>query len=155
MNKLTAFLLSSVFLFGAVACNNNDVAKTDEAAPDSVNAPVKAPEAEEVKEARKDAENQTRQAQLESDIRAREQRNNMSLSGEKVRDDDNLASEVRDKLEANIPGGLLTVKAEDGVVTVAGTVPNTEKLAAIDNLAKEIKGVKAVKLNVKVAPVTQ
>ena len=155
MNKVTAFTLSGVLLFGAVACNPNDVAKTDEAAPDSVSAPVKAPEAQEVKEARKDAENQTRQAQLESDIRAREQRNNMSLDGQQVRDDDNLASEVRGKLEANIPRGLLSVKAEDGVVTVAGTVPNTEKLAAIDNLAKEIKGVKAVKLNVKVAPVTQ
>jgi osmotically-inducible protein OsmY len=41
------------------------------------------------------------------------------------------------------------------VVTVAGTVPNAEKLAMIDNLAKEIKGVNAVKLNVKVAPATQ
>ena len=65
MNKVTAFTLSGVLLFGAVACNPNDVAKTDEAAPDSVSAPVKAPEAQEVKEARKDAENQTRQAQLE------------------------------------------------------------------------------------------
>ncbi len=155
MNKLTAFTLSSVLLFGAVACNTNDVAKTDEAAPDSVSNTVKTPEAEEVKEARQDAENQTRQAQLESDIRAREQRNDMGINGQQVRDDDNLASEVRGKLEANIPGGLLTVKAEDGVVTVAGTVPNAEKLAMIDNWAKEIKGVKTVKLNVKVAPVTQ
>lgn len=79
----------------------------------------------------------------------------MGFSGEKVRDDDNLASEVRGKLEANIPGSLLTVKAENGVVTVAGTVPNAEKLATIDNLAKEIKGVKTVKLNVKVAPASQ
>ncbi|MEW5859933.1 MAG: BON domain-containing protein [Cyanobacteriota bacterium] len=110
---------------------------------------------DEVKEARQDAENQTRQAQLESDIRAREQRNNMGLSGDKVRDDDNLASEVRGKLEANIPGSLLTVKAENGVVTVAGTVPNAEELATIDTLAKEIKGVNAVNLNVKVAPATQ
>jgi hypothetical protein len=117
MNKITAFTLSGVLLFGAVACNNNDVAKTDEAAPDSVSGPVKTPEAEEVKEARKDGENQTRQAQLESDIRAREQRNNMGINGQQVRDDDNLASEVRDKLEANIPGGLLTVKAKDGIVT--------------------------------------
>ena len=54
MNKVTAFTLSGVLLFGAVACNPNDVAKTDEAAPDSVSAPVKAPEAQEVKEARKD-----------------------------------------------------------------------------------------------------
>jgi len=155
MNKLTAFTLSGVLLFGAVACNTNDVAKTDEAAPDSVSNTVKTPEAEEVKEARKDAENQTRQAQLESDIRAREQRNDMGINGQQVRDDDALESEVRDKLEANIPGGLLTVEAEDGIVTVAGTVLNAEKLAMIDNLAKEIKGVKTVKLNVKVAPVSQ
>ena len=155
MNKVTAFTLSGVLLFGAVACTNNDVAKTDEAAPDSVSAPVKTPEREEVKEARKDAENQTRQAQLESDIRAREQRNNMGINGQKVRDDDALESEVRDKLEANIPGGLLSVDAKDGVVTIAGTVSNAEKLATIDNLAKEIQGVKAVKLNVKVAPVKQ
>ena len=29
MNKVTAFTLSGVLLFGAVACNPNDVAKTD------------------------------------------------------------------------------------------------------------------------------
>ncbi|MEW5859932.1 MAG: hypothetical protein AB1861_21525 [Cyanobacteriota bacterium] len=44
MNKLATFLLSSVFLSGAVACNTNDVAKTNEAAPDSVSAPVTTPE---------------------------------------------------------------------------------------------------------------
>jgi BON domain len=56
-----------------------------------------------------------------------------------------LESQVRSKLEANIPNGALAVKAkENGTVTVSGTVVNQDQLAKIAPLAKEIKGVTAV-----------
>jgi hyperosmotically inducible protein len=46
----------------------------------------------------------------------------------------------------------LTVDAEKGDVTVVGTVPTQEQLSKIPTLAQEIKGVKSVKVNGKVAP---
>ena len=63
-----------------------------------------------------------------------------------------LATEVRDKLEANIPNGHITVDAKkDGTVTVAGTVAEKSQLDKIPTLTKQIKGVKNVVINVTVA----
>ena len=64
-----------------------------------------------------------------------------------------IASEVRSKLEANIPNGQLTVDASrDGTVTVVGTVPVADQLKKIDRLTREIKGVKNVIVKATVAP---
>jgi hypothetical protein len=142
MKKLTTLLLSSVLIFSAAACSNN--AKTSADAPDSTKASPEAPKASDVQTDQKDAQSKVRRDQLNSDIRSREQRNNATGGGTKRAEGD-LASEVRSKLEANIPNGQLTVKADDnGTVTVAGTVPKQEQLAKIEPLAKQIKGVKAV-----------
>jgi osmotically-inducible protein OsmY len=93
-----------------------------------------------------------RRDQLNSDIRANEQRND-ATNGDMNRADGDLSSEVRSKLEANIPNGNLTVDAKDGAVVVSGTVPTQEQLDKIEPLAKEIKGVMNVNVAAKVAPV--
>jgi hypothetical protein len=150
MNKLTPILLSGILLFGAAACSEG--AKTSADAPNSTteNSPSP-PQAEAVKKTESDAKNPIRQAQANSDIRAREQRNNVT-GGDAIRAEGDLKSEVSSKLEVNIPKGLLTVEAKDGVVTVGGTVPNQTDLAKIEPLAKEIKGVTQVNVTAVVAP---
>lgn len=159
MKKLTTFVLSGILLFGVAACSND--AKTSADAPNSAESPAaetttQAPDTETVKERQEDAEGETRRKQLNSDIRAREERNNALNKGSaENRDDDNLASEVRSKLEANIPNGALVVDAEEGAVTVSGTVPKQEQIAKIEPLAKQIKGVKSVTVKAAVAPPTQ
>ncbi|BAY42728.1 transport-associated protein [Scytonema sp. HK-05] len=145
MKKLTPFLISCVLVFGATACQNP--AKTTADAPDTATKPVtQAPSPEATEAALKDAQSETRRNQLNADIRAREQRNNTFNDGKATnRSPNNLESEVRSKLEANIPNGHLTIAAaEDGTVTVSGTVVNKDQIAKIDRLAKEIKGVKQV-----------
>lgn len=152
MKKLTSVIVSSLLLFGAVACGNN-TAKTSDAAPDNPStAPSEAPSAQATQAAQKDAQSQTRRNQLNSDIRAREQRNNGFNDGSGAnRSEDAIASEVRSKLEANIPNGHLTVKADKGgTVTVGGTVTNQQQLAKISPLAKQIKGVTKVVVDAKV-----
>lgn len=148
MNRVTSFLLSSVLLFGAAAC---DTARTSTQAPDSVDGNVE--NAGQVEETKEDASNKIRQDQLNADIRAREQRNDI-IGDQTKRDDSDLESEVRAKLEANIPRGKLTVDAKDGAVTVVGTVPDQKEYETIEPLAKEILGVKSVKTDVKVVPPT-
>jgi len=149
MKKITILLLSGVLLFGAVACGN---AKTSADAPDSTKDAPATPKAEDVKTDTKDAQSETRRKQLNSDIRASEQRNDALNSGSAAdRSDNNLESEVRSKLEANIPGGQLTVKSEKAMVTVAGTVSKQDQLAKIEPLAKQIKGVKGVTVKATVA----
>jgi osmotically-inducible protein OsmY len=148
MKKLTIFLLSSVLLFGAAACSDN--AKTSADAPDSTQATPEAPKAESVQKTKQDATDETRRRQLNADIKAREERNNIT-GGDTKRADGDLKSEVRSKLEANLPDSQLTVEAEDGVVVVAGTVLKQEQLAKIEPLAKQIKGVKTVNVKATVA----
>jgi osmotically-inducible protein OsmY len=150
MNKLTPILLSGILLFGAAACS--DGAKTSADAPNSTTENTDSPPpAETVQKTQGDATSDIRKAQANSDIRAREQRNNVT-GGDAIRADGDLESEVRSKLEVNITKGALTVEAEDGVVTVGGTVPNQTDLAKIERLAKEIKGVKQVNVTAVVAP---
>jgi osmotically-inducible protein OsmY len=148
MKKLMTFVLSGVLLFGAAACSN--AAKTSPEAPDSTQASPEAPEADEVKKDQQDAQSKTRRDQLNSDIRAREQRNDVA-GGDTNKADSDLASEVRSKLEANIPNGQLVVAAKDGAVTVTGTAPQQAQIAKIESLAKEIKGVKTVNVKATVA----
>ncbi|HEY9608410.1 BON domain-containing protein [Allocoleopsis sp.] len=150
MKKLTTFLLSGVLLFGAAACTNN--AKTAADAPNTTEASPTTPTQEAAKDAQQDAQSQTRRDQLNADIRAREQRNNVT-GGDTKRAEGDLESEVRSKLEANIPNGQLVVKAEDnGTVTVSGTVPTKAQLDKIPTLTKQIKGVKGVNVKATVAP---
>ena len=149
MKKITTFLLSGVLLFGAVACGN---AKTSADAPNSTQEAPATPKAEDAQATKDDGQAETRRKQLNADIKAREERNNTLNAGSpENRSDDDLESQVRSKLEANIPQGQLTVKSEKGVVTVAGTVPKQDQLAKIDTLAKEIKGVKSVSNKATVA----
>lgn len=151
MNKLITLLLGSTLLFGAVACDN---ARTSADAPDSVDDGAVVEDPMEVEETLEDANSEIRQDQLNSDIRAREQRND--LFGEQTeRDDSDLESEVRAKLEANIPRAKLTVDAEDGNVEIVGTVPSQEEYETIQPLAEEILGVKTVTMEVEVLPSTE
>jgi osmotically-inducible protein OsmY len=149
MKKFGTILISLLLLFGAIACDNT--AKTSETAPNP-NEAAQRPDVATTEAAREDAQSELRRRQLNADIRAREERN-LVTGDETSRAAADLASEVRSKLEANIPGGQLTVNAtENGRVTVGGTVNNQEQLAKIAPLAKQIKGVKNVVVNATVAP---
>jgi hyperosmotically inducible protein len=150
MKKLTALLLGGFLMVGAVACSD---AKTSSNAPNTANDQAKAPDTSTAQTNQNDATNTTRKKQLESDIRAHEQRNN-TTGGDAKRSDGDLESEVRDKLEANLPASQLTVKAKDGAVAIAGTVPTQEQLGKIEPLAKQIKGVQNVDVKATVAPAT-
>lgn len=162
MKKLSALLLSSALLLGAVGCSNDAKTATDADSGSQATAPntsteaspsasPQAPSADSAQDTQKDATSEVRKDQLNADIRAREQRND-ATGGDADRADGDLASEVRSKLEANLPASKLAVDAKDGAVAVSGTVPTQEQLSKIDKLAKEIKGVKSVKVEAKVAP---
>lgn len=150
MKKLTTLLLSGVLLFGSVACSN--ASKTSADAPDSTKDAPATPKAEDAQTTKNDAQSETRRKQLNADIKAREERNNTLNGGSaENRSDKALASEVRSKLEANLPQSALTVESDKGVLTVAGTVPKQEQLAKIKTEAQKIKGVKSVNVTATVA----
>ncbi|MEM8675113.1 MAG: BON domain-containing protein [Cyanobacteria bacterium P01_G01_bin.67] len=151
MNRLTGFLLGSTLLFGTVAC---DVARTSADAPTEVDEDATVENATEVEDTLEDATSEVRQDQLTSDIRAREQRNDI-IGDQEVRDDSDLESEIRAKLEANIPRAKLTVDAEEGNVAIIGTVPSQKEYDSILPLAQEVTGVNEVNMEVEVMPATE
>lgn len=148
MRKITPLLLSILLLLGITSCDN---AKTSSNAPNSTEQTGEVPRDETIQANKRDATSQLRRDQLNSDIRAREERNN-ATGGGADRANSDLASEVRSKLEANIPSSQLTVAAKDGSIIVAGTVQTQEQLNKIDSLAREIKGVTSVQVTAKIAP---
>jgi hyperosmotically inducible periplasmic protein len=150
MNKLIVFLLSGLLMVGATAC---DSARTSSEAPPTTQDNPRAVDTQEASDTQGDAVSDIRRNQAESDIRAREQRNDIINDGSaENRDDDDLTSEVRSKLEANLPASALVVDTEDGAVTISGTVPTQEQYDRIAVLAQEIKGVRSLNIKAKVAP---
>ena len=142
-------LVLSILLATTIsACST---AKTSSDAPDTTTGTGQATNTEGTKNTKDDAQNPIRKKQIESDIRAREQRNN--IAGDPLkRSPEDLESQVRGKLEANIPNSKLSVDAEDATVTVSGSVANQAQLDKIKPLALQIKGVKNVLVKAAVKP---
>ena len=151
MKQSVSLLLSGFLALSVVACNS--VAKTSSDAPDSTSATTAKVDKPTAQTNQDDATSEMRRKQLNADIRAREQRNNMG--GDKgVKTDGDLKSEVRSKLEANLPASALAIDAKDGAVVVTGSVVNEEQRQKIEPLAKQIKDVKSVTVNVTVSVAT-
>jgi osmotically-inducible protein OsmY len=145
--KILASFLMSVLVVTVGACSDP---KTSADAPNTTDQKAPTPSTQSTEMAKTDAQSATRAKQLDADIRAKEQRNN-AMGNPSNRNDSDIASEVRSKLEANIPNGNLTVSSKEAVVTVSGTVSNLEQLTKIEKLAMEIKGVKSVSIKAIVA----
>lgn len=149
MKKLTSLAISCLLLVGTAACNNP--AKTSTEAPDSTTTVTNVTDSGATQAARNDAQSEVRRRQLNADIRAREQRQTWAGDGA-PRNPRDVASEVRSKLEANLPNSHLAVDARsDGIVSISGTVANSQQFAKIGPLAREINGVKGVEMKVTIA----
>lgn len=148
MKKLTLFLLSSLLLLGGVACS--DVAKTSADAPNSTEKVGKAPEVDSNQTTQRDANRNVRDAQIKADERARQQRNEAGADDSKIADND-VESLVRNRLEQQLPSSQLAVDAEEGIVTISGTVASQSELDQIASIAQKVQGVKDVKVKAKVA----
>jgi hyperosmotically inducible periplasmic protein len=154
MNQITKpsfiqpLVLSILLTTTISACST---AKTSSSAPNANEGNGQTTTTEDTKNSKDDAQNPIRKKQIESDIRAREQRNNIG-GNPQVRSEEDLASEVRGKLEANIPNSKLSVDAKNADVTVSGSVTNQAQLNKIKPLALQIKGVKNVLVKAAVKP---
>jgi hyperosmotically inducible periplasmic protein len=151
MKRFTPTLISALLAIGVVACQN--AAKTSSEAPDSTAASPGTVDKPVAQTNQNDATSEMRRRQLNADIRSREQRNDIS-GDQSVKADGDLKSEVRSKLEANLPASALAIDAKDGVVTVTGSVVNEDQLQKIESLAKEIKGVKSVVIKATISAAT-
>lgn len=152
MKSLTPVLLTVLLAFGMTSCTG--AVKTGNAAPDSTTSNPGTLDKSVAQENQNNATSIVRRKQLNSDIRAHEQRNKVG-GDQGQRTDDDIKSGVRSKLQANLPAAALTINAKNGAVTVAGTVVYQNQLNKIPGLTKEIPGVKSVTVNATVASAAQ
>ena len=146
---MRSVVLGGLLMMSISACST--ASKTASEAPNSTDSNGSTSTSTSAQNNQGDAQSDIRKKQIESDIRAREQRSGMTGNNDK-RNDGDLASEVRGKLEANIPTSKLTVTAKDAAVTVSGTVASKEQLDKIKPLAMQIKGVKNTIVKAVVKP---
>ena len=154
--KMITDLLLTTLLAGATAIIGytnyyETVAKTSITAPNSVESKGKLLTNYAGLKNRLDATSNIRKAQTNADIRAREQRYRFFSWGQ-PRSDRDLQSEVRSKLEINLPSASLAVQSHRGVLTVAGMVETNSQLEQIATLAREINGVSEVEVRATVVP---
>lgn len=148
MKKLTPLFLSGLLLIGGVACS--DVAKTSADAPNSTEKTGEVPEADSNQTTQRDATRDVRESQIKADERARQQRNQAGANDGKIADND-IESLVRNRLEQRLPSSQLAVDADEGIVTISGTVASQSELDQITFIAQEVQGVKEVEVKAKVA----
>lgn len=150
-NFTQCLLVSIALIAGLSACSTTSKTAADAPSSTDNNGQVSSNNTGDTKTKQDDAQSDIRKKQLESDIRAREQRNNLGGNPQQRAAAD-LASEVRSKLEANIPKGKLTVEAKNADVTVSGSVTSQDQLSKIKPLAQQIKGVQNVIVKAVVVP---
>lgn len=145
MKKLISVLLGSILALTAVACE--DVSKTGSSAPNSTDSNGGQLDAQNNQN---DAAKEVRQSQIESDTRARNERNS-AVGNPNERTDSDLESLVRNQLETKFPSSQLAVDSEKGVVTISGQVASQAELGEISTVAMQVPGVKGVDVKATVS----
>ncbi len=129
MKKMIPFILGSFLLLSATACSENtdtNVATDGEG---------------------------VRSDQIESDARAREDRDGTnSATDGNPRTAEDVAVDIRNSLENNLPGSRLAVDVdgENGKVTVDGTVQSQEQFDEIKPLVMAFEGIQSVDVKAEV-----
>ncbi|MGB3516257.1 MAG: BON domain-containing protein [Elainellaceae cyanobacterium] len=125
MKKIIPLVLGSFLLLGATAACS---ATSDTTATDSG----------------------VRSDQLESDARAREQRDGNPAQ----QTSEDLAVDVRNSLESELPGSRLAVDVDDdsGMATIDGTVVTQEQFNEIEPLVMAFEGIRSVDIKAEVNP---
>lgn len=129
MKTMIPFVLGSFLLLGATACTENSDTNV---ATDG---------------------DGVRSDQIESDARAREQRDDADPtadSGQRTAED--VAVDIRNSLENNLPGSRLAVDVDgdNGMATIDGTVQTQEQFDEIEPLVMAFEGIQSVDINAEV-----
>ncbi len=151
MKKLILLLVSSILVVGTFGCQ--EAPKTGLETPSTTNETTQAPAT---------PASQTNQTtdKTTAKIPAKETTPLAASTDTKVKIDSektaatkaksNLKTEVSEKLNKGLPGNKLQVENKEGEIILKGTAASVEELKKAETLAKEVQGVKTVKIEAKV-----
>ncbi|MBG1259239.1 BON domain-containing protein [Nostoc commune] len=147
MKKLILLLISSILVVGTFGCQ--EAPKTGSETPSTTNeaAQVPAKPASQINQTTaKIPGTETTPLAASTDTKVKTDSEKTAATKAKS----NLKTEVSEKLNKGLPGNNLQVENKEGEIILKGTATSTEELQKAETLAKEVQGVKTVKVEAKV-----
>ncbi|MBD2294223.1 BON domain-containing protein [Anabaena sphaerica FACHB-251] len=133
MNKLIPFVVSGILVAGVFGCQ--EAPKTGSANPGTTDEATSVP----VKPA-------------SSTTQTTSEKPTTKITPESTKATSDLKTEVSKKLKEALPSNKLEVENKEGEIILKGAAASEEELKKAEALVKQVKGVKSVKVEAKVAP---
>ncbi|MCC5646532.1 BON domain-containing protein [Nostoc sp. CHAB 5824] len=149
MKKLILLLVSSILVVGTFGCQ--EAPKTGSETPSTTNEAAQAPAkpASQTNQTAKIPGTETTPLAASTDTKVKT--DSEKTAATRVKSD--LKTEVSTKLNKGLPGNKLQVENKEGEIILKGTAASAEELKKAETLAKEVQGVKTVKVEAKVEAV--
>ncbi|MEH2249052.1 BON domain-containing protein [Nostoc sp.] len=146
MKKLIPLLVSSILVVGTFGCQ--EAPKTGSETPSTTNeaAQVPAKPASQTTQTAKIPGKET--TPLAASTNTKVKTDSEKTAATKAKSD--LKIEVSKKLNKGLPGNKLQVENKESEIILKGTASSQEELHKAETLAKEVQGVKTVKVEAKV-----
>ncbi|MEH1828338.1 MAG: BON domain-containing protein [Nostoc sp.] len=151
MKKLIPLLVSSILVVGTFGCQ--EAPKTGSETPSTTNEAAQAP-AKPASQTNQTTDKTTAKipatqtTPLVASAGTKVKTNAEKTAATKTKGD--LKTEVSQKLNKGLPGNKLQVENKEGEIILKGTATSAEELKKAETLAKEVQGVKTVKVEAKV-----
>ncbi|AFZ56893.1 BON domain-containing protein [Anabaena cylindrica FACHB-243] len=144
MKKLIPFLVSGILVAGVFGCQ--EAPKTGSETPGTTNEATTVP----AKPASQTTQTTEKTAQPITAATTTPVSTTTKITPETTKSD--LKTEVSKKLKEGLPNNKLEVENKEGEILLKGTAASQNELKKAETLTKEVKGVKSVKVEAKVAP---
>ncbi|MBD2676453.1 MULTISPECIES: BON domain-containing protein [Nostoc] len=153
MKKLIPFLVSGILVIGAVGCQ--EATKTGSETPSNTNEASQPPAkpASETNPGIDKIVNVPAQPTIVPAATTKTKVKTDSPTTTATKAESNLKIEVSKRLNQDLPGNKLEVENKEGEIILKGTASSVEELKKAETLAKEVQGVKTVKVEAKVEAV--
>ncbi|MBD2610785.1 BON domain-containing protein [Nostoc punctiforme FACHB-252] len=153
MKKLIPFLVSGILVIGAVGCQ--EATKTGSETPSTTNQESQPPAkpAAETNPTIDKTVNVPAQPTIVPAPSTEAKTKTDSLKTPATKAESDLKTEVSKKLNQDLPGNKLQVENKEGEIIFKGTASSIAELKKAEALAKEVPGVKTVKIEAKIEAV--
>ncbi|MFN6559378.1 MAG: BON domain-containing protein [Nostoc sp. ChiSLP01] len=153
MKKLILFLVSGILVIGAVGCQ--EATKTGSETPSTTNEAPQAP-AKPASETNPTIDKTVNVPAQPTLVPIPTTQTKLKIDSPKsavTKAESDLKTEVSQKLNKDLPGNKLQVENKEGEIILKGTASSVDELKKAETLAKEVQGVKTVKVEAKVEAV--
>ncbi|MDZ8187938.1 MAG: BON domain-containing protein [Nostoc sp. ChiSLP02] len=153
MKKLIPFLVSGILVIGTVGCQ--ETAKTGSQTPNTTNEASQAP-ATPASATNPNVDKTIKIPALPTLVPIPTTQTKVKIDSPKsaaTKVESDLKTEVSKKLNKDLPGNKLQVENKEGEIILQGTAASVDELKKAETLAKQVQGVKTVKVEAKVEAV--